>query len=163
MRVSVRAALVASALGLSVLFAGAAPAYAAAVFVEINPSTARVGDEVGIRASCTDNLKEATVTADPFTAVITVKPSFGFLTATVRVPETTPVGDYPVTLRCPDGQTATSTLHVVAKVEPAQGPATGGGGTAPGRSAPMLVGGGLLAIAAGLVLAVVSLRRRRLG
>jgi hypothetical protein len=161
MRASVRAALAASVLGLSV-FAGAAPASAAAIFVETNPSTARVGDEIGVRASCTDNLKEATVTAEPI-GTVTVKPSFGFLTATTTVPSTTKVGDYQVKLTCPDGQTATSTLHVVAKVEPTQGPATGGGGTAPGRSAPMMIGGGLAAIAAGLVLAVVSLRRRRLG
>jgi hypothetical protein len=162
MRASVRAALVASALGLSVLCCGAAPASAAAIYVETNPSTARVGDEIGLRASCTDNLKDATVTADPF-GTVTVKPNFGILTATTLVPETTKVGDYPVKLTCPDGQTATSTLHVVANVEPSQGPATGGGGTAPGRSAPMMIGGGLAAIAAGLVLAVVSLRRRRLG
>ena len=123
------------ALAVPVLFGGAGPAYAATVFVETNPSTARAGDEIGVRASCTDNLQPATVTADPL-GTVTVGPSFGFLTAT-------------------------STLHVVAKVEPSQGPATGGGGTAPGRSAPMLIGGGLGAIAAGLVLAVVSVRRRR--
>jgi hypothetical protein len=68
-----------------------------------------------------------------------------------------------VTLRCPDGQTATSVLHVVARVAPTRGPATGGGGTAPGRTTPMWIGGGLAAIAAGLVLAVVSARRRRFG
>jgi hypothetical protein len=161
MRTSVRAASAVVVLGLS-LAAGAAPAQAAAVFVETNPSTVRAGDEIGVRASCTDNLAAATVTSDVF-ASVTVKPSFGFLTATTRVPATTRPGDYPVNLRCPDGQTATSTLHVVARVEPTRGPATGGGGTAPGRSAPLLIGAGLTAIAAGLVLAMVSLRRRRLG
>ena len=130
--------------------------------METNPSTAPAGDEIGLRASCTDNLQDATVSADPF-GTVTVKPSFGFLTATTTVPANTRPGDYQVTLRCPDAQTATSVLHVVARVEPTQGPATGGGGTAPGRSAPMWIGSGLAAIAAGLVLAVVSARRRRLG
>lgn len=162
MRLTVRAALVALALGIPVLFAGVAPAYAAAVYVETNPSTVRAGDEVGLRASCTDNLKPATVTAEPFGAV-TVRPNFGLLTATAKVPPTTKAGDYKVSLRCPDGPTATSILHVVARVEPRRGPATGGGGTAPGGSAPMLIGGGLAAIAAGLALALVSLRRRRVG
>jgi hypothetical protein len=162
MRTSARAVLVSLVLTWPVLFLGAAPAHAAAVFVETNPSTVRVGDEVGLRASCTDNLQPATVSADAFGSV-TVRPNFGFLTATTRVPANTRPGNYRVTLRCPDGSTATSTLHVLAKVEPARGPATGGGGTAPGRSAPMLIGGGLAVIAAGLVLAVVSLRRRRFG
>jgi hypothetical protein len=161
MRTSVRAAIAALVLGLPVL-AAAAPAQAASVFVETNPSTVRVGDEVGVRASCTDNLKAAAVSSDVF-GTVTVNPSFGFLTATARVPADTKPGDYRVTLRCPDQQSATSTLHVVAKVEPTRGPATGGGGTAPGRSAPMFIGGGLAAIAAGLVLAFVSLRRRRFG
>ncbi len=167
MRTSVRGVTAAVLVGLSVLFVPAAPASAAAIFVETNPSTARAGDEIGIRASCTDNLQEARITADPLGTVV-VKPSFGFLTATTRVPADTEAGDYRVTLRCPDGPTATSDLHVVARVEPARGPATGGGGTARehtvlGRTAPMLVGGGLMAVVAGLVLAIVALRRRRLG
>ncbi len=161
MRTSVRAAFATVALGLF-LVVGTAPARAAAVFVETNPSTVRAGDEVGVRASCTDNLAAATVTSEVFSTV-TVKPSFGFLTATTRVPATTDPGDYRVNLRCPDGQTASSVLHVVARVEPTRGPATGGGGTAGGGSAPMMIGGGLAAIAAGLALAVVSMRRRRLG
>ena len=100
------------------------------------------GDEVGLRASCTDNLKAATVTADA------VRHGHRQARASASSPRppgcrpTTKAGDYPVTLNCPDGQKATSTLHVVAKVEPTQGPATGGGGTAPGRSAPMMIGGG---------------------
>jgi hypothetical protein len=162
MRTSARAVLVSLVLTWGVLLLGAAPARAAAIFVETNPSTVRVGDEVGLRASCTDNLQPATVSADAF-GEVTVRPNFGFLTATTRVPADTRPGDYRVTLRCPDGQTAISTLHVLAKVEPSQGPATGGGGTASGRTAPMMIGGGLAAIAAGLLLAMVSLRRRRLG
>jgi hypothetical protein len=162
MRRYVPAALAALALSLSVVFLTAGPARAATIFVETNPSTARAGDEIGVRASCTDNLKAATVTAQPFRTV-TVSPRYGFLTTTVRVPAQTKAGDYRVSLRCPDGKTATSTLHVVARVEPSRGPATGGGGTAPGRSAPVLIGGGLSAVAAGLALAFLNLRRRRLG
>jgi hypothetical protein len=161
MRMSVPAALAAVALGLPVLFLGAAPAQAAAIFVETNPSTARPGDEVGVRASCTDNLSAATVNGGPL-GTLTVQPRYGFLTATTRVPLGTKAGDYKISLICPDKKTtATSTLHVVARVTPTRGPATGGGGTAPGRSAPMLIGGGLTAIVAGLVLAVTTLRRRR--
>jgi hypothetical protein len=159
---SVPAAVAALALGLSVLFLVGTPASAAGVFVETNPSTARAGDEVGVRASCTDNLAAATVTASPI-GQVTVSPRYGFLTTTATVAAGTKPGNYQVSLTCPDGKTATNTLHVVAKVEPSRGPATGGGGTAPGRHAPALIGGGLTAIVAGLVLAVVQVRRRRLG
>jgi hypothetical protein len=163
MRTSVPAALAALAVGLPVLFLDAAPARAASTFVEANPSTVRAGDEIGLRASCTDNLSAATVTGSPF-GTVTVQPRFGFLTATTRIPTTTRVGDYKIDLTCPDGTKTNSTLHVVARVEPSRGPATGGGGTATGRSAPMLIGGGLTAIVIGVALAVASfLRRRRFG
>lgn len=161
MRLSVPAAAAALATALVLT---ATPAHAAAaVFVELNPSTVPAGEEISLRASCDDNLKPATVTAEPI-GEVTAQPEFGFLTATVRVPPATEPGDYPAVLRCPDGGgTATATLHVVAKVQPSRGPATGGGGTAPGATAPALVGGGLAAIVAGLVLAAVSLRRGRVG
>ena len=162
MRPSVPAALAAFVLSLPVLFLQAPPAAAAAVFLELNPSTVPAGDELGLRASCDDNLKSATVSSGLF-GPVTVAPRYGFLTATVPISSTTRPGDYRVDLRCPDGRTATATLHVVAKVEPDQGPATGGGGMAPGRNAPMLLGTGLAVTAVGLVLGVVSLRRRRLG
>ncbi|MGX6602184.1 hypothetical protein ACWKSP_08635 [Micromonosporaceae bacterium Da 78-11] len=165
MRMSVPAAFAALVLGLPIVFAdapAATAARAAAIFVETNPSTVPVGDEVGLRASCDDNLKSATVASGLFGSV-TVAPRFGFLTATARVPSGARPGDYRVDLRCPDGKTASSTLHVVAKVEPTRGPATGAGGTAPGRAAPMLIGTGLTIIAAALALGVVALRRRRFG
>ncbi|WP_430782985.1 hypothetical protein [Actinoplanes sp. G11-F43] len=148
--------------GLLFALTGGSPASAAAVFVELNPSTARAGDEIALRASCDDNLKAATVTGDPLGSV-TVEPEFGFLTATVRVPAGTEAGDYPVALSCPDGGTATGTLHVVARVEPSRGPATGGGGTAPGAAGSLLMGGGLAALLAGLVLGVLTARQRRAG
>ncbi|MDI6102049.1 hypothetical protein QLQ12_25860 [Actinoplanes sp. NEAU-A12] len=148
--------------GLAVALTGASPAAGAAVFVEINPSTARAGEEIALRASCDDNLKAATVRGEPIGSV-TVQPEFGFLTATVRVPAGTKAGDYPVALTCPEGAAATAVLHVVAKVEPSRGPATGGGGTAPGATGPLLMAGGLTIVLAGLVLGGVSLRRRRVG
>jgi hypothetical protein len=164
MRTSVPAALAALALGLSVPFAGAPAAHAAAsIFLETNPSTVPAGDEVALRASCDDNLKSATVNSG-LLGTVTVKPQFGFLTATVTVPSGTRPGDYHLDLRCPDGgKTASTTLHVVAKVEPVRGPATGGGGMAPGRQAPALIGGGLAVVAAALVLGGLALRRRRFG
>lgn len=167
MRMSVPAAAAALVAGLALtvvpaLTNVAAAHAAAAVFVELNPSTVPAGDDLSLRASCDDNLEPATVTAEPIGSV-TVQPEFGFLTANATVPDATEAGDYPVVLRCPDGRTATSTLHVVAKVEPARGPATGGGGTAPAATPPVLIGAGLATMAAGAVVGVLALRRRRLG
>jgi hypothetical protein len=163
MRTPVPIALAAAlALALPAVLIDESPARAASVFVETNPSTVPAGDEIGIRASCDDNLKAATVTSAPTGAII-VSPRYGFLTATARVPATTAVDDYEVSLECPDGKTAKTTLHVVLKVEPAQGPATGGGGTADDGSVPLLLGGGLAVLVAGLVLAVLAARRRRFG
>jgi hypothetical protein len=177
MRLSVPAARAVLVLGLPVLFVAvlfvavlfvpvvfvdAPAARAAAVFLETSPSTVPAGDEVGLRASCDDNLKAATARSALFGSV-TVSPRYGFLTATVPVPSSARPGDYRVDLLCPDGKTASTTLHVVAKVQPPRGPATGGGGTAGDGSAPLLIGSGLAVIAAGLALAVVSLRRRRVG
>jgi hypothetical protein len=158
-RSTVPAALAALAVAFAGTVATGTPALAAAVFVETNPSTVPAGDEVGLRASCDDNLKDATVTSDAFGSV-TVSPSYGFLTATVRVPTARKPDDYRVRLKCPGGEGATSTLHVVAKNRPTRGPATGGGGTAGGGAGPVLIGGGLVAMAGGLLLAVLSLRRR---
>jgi hypothetical protein len=162
MRLSVPAALAALLMGLFVLFLDAPAARAASVYLEINPSTVPAGDEVGLRASCDDNLKAASVSSALF-GTVAVSPQYGLLTATVRVPSATKPGDYRIDLRCPDKKTASATLHVVAKVEPARGPATGGGGTAPERYAPMLIGTGLAIFGAGLALGLVTLRRRRLG
>lgn len=161
MRPSVPAACAALILALSAVLMPGVPAAAAAVFVEINPDTVRAGDEVGLRASCDDNLTAATVTARPL-GTVNVTPQFGLLTATVRVPESTTPGDYGVELRCSGGEEATGILHVVARVEPSEGPATGFGGTA-GPQPSLLVGGGVAALVAGALLGVVALRRRRFG
>jgi hypothetical protein len=178
MRTTVLAAVAALALGMSLLFVGALPASgdtavaapspstsaAQKPFVEANPSTAPQGDEITLRASCVENLANARVTGGPF-GTVTVKPDRGFLTAKAVIPTTAGLGAYTLTLICRDNKTtATGRLRVVAKVEPSQGPGTGGGGTAPGRNAPMLIGGGLATLLAGMVLAAAALvRRRRLG
>ena len=162
MRLSVPAALAALVMGLFVLLLGPSPARAAAIYLELNPSTVPAGDEVGLRASCDDNLKAASVSSSLF-GTVQVNPQYGLLTATVRVPSGSKAGDYRVDLHCPDNKAASATLHVVAKVEPAQGPATGGGGTAPERYAPMLIGTGLAIFGAGLALGITTLRRRRIG
>jgi hypothetical protein len=162
MRTSVPAALAALLTGLFVLFLDPSAARAAAIYLELNPSTVPAGDQVGLRASCDDNLKAASVSSSLF-GNVAVNPQFGLLSATVTVPASTKPGDYKFELHCPDNKAASATLHVVAKVEPAQGPATGGGGTAPERYAPMLIGSGLAVIGAGLVLGLTTLRRRRLG
>lgn len=163
MRLPVLAAQTAVVLAIFVPFAGApAAAAVSSIFVEANPSTVPVGDEIAIRASCDDNLKSATVSSGLFGSV-TVAPKYGFLTATQTVPSGTSPGDYGLDLRCPDGKTATTTLHVVAHVAPSRGPATGGGGMAPGRNAPVLFGTGLAIIAAAAFTGGLALRRRRHG
>ena len=162
MRMSVPAALAAFFMSLFVLFLDPSAARAASIYLEVNPSTVPAGDQVGLRASCDDNLKAASVSSGLF-GTVQVKPQYGLLTATVTVPASTKAGDYKIELHCPDNKTASATLHVVAKVEPAQGPATGGGGTRPGRYAPAMIGTGLLVFAAGAVLGVLTLRRRRFG
>jgi hypothetical protein len=70
---------------------------------------------------------------------------------------------YRVVLDCPDtllgGRTS---LTVVTGNRPSHGPATGFGGTADDIStSTMLLTGGLTALAVGLALGVVTLRRRR--
>ena len=142
------------------VLATAAPARAAEIFVEVNPSTVQAGNQVGIRASCTDNNATAIVRSDAF-GQITVSPQYGFLTATVRIPTDRQAKTYVVRLTCSDATTATVNLHVVGKTQPTQGPATGFGGTAGGGTGRLLIGGGLAAILAGAALALLTLRRRR--
>jgi hypothetical protein len=162
MRTSVPAAVAALALAVPVVLLDGSPAGAAAIYLEANPSTVPAGGQIGLRASCNDNLKPATV-AGVVAGTVTLRPNFGLLTATVRVPAGTKPGDYRLTLTCPGGEHATTTLHVVAKVTPTKGPATGGGGTASGDTGSYLVGGGLAAIVGGALIGVLSSRRRRFG
>ncbi len=133
------------------------------VFVEVTPSTVQPGYLVGIRASCRDNSIGATVVSDAFGAV-GVQPQRGVLTAAPMVRERTRPGNYRVKLECPDGETASTMLQVVKKMpspHPSRGPATGFGGTAGGTAGKLLLPGGAAFTVAGLVLAVVALRRPR--
>ncbi|RQX00015.1 hypothetical protein [Micromonospora inaquosa] len=132
------------------------------IFVEVSPSTVQPGYLVGIRASCRDNSVGATVVSDAFGAV-GVQPQRGVLTAAPMVRERTRPGNYRVKLECRDGETASTMLQVVKKipVQPSRGPATGFGGSASGMTGKLLLPGGAALTIAGLVLAVVALRRPR--
>lgn len=154
-------ALLLLAAGLPLLVP--APAWAAEVFLEVNPSTVEAGRQVNIRASCDDNTVPARVESTAFAAAVTVGPRYGLLTTTVTIPADRTAGDYAVRLTCTGGRTATTTLHVLVATRPTRGPATGFGGTATGGEGRLLVGGGLATVAAGLVLALMTLRRRRAG
>ncbi|MFI5840300.1 hypothetical protein ACIA8K_11405 [Catenuloplanes sp. NPDC051500] len=154
-------ALTAAAL---VITPGAASARAD-MFVEVNPSTIAAGGTVSIRASCAGNVAEAVVRSDAF-GEVRVKPEYGFLTGSADVGADVRADDYRVELTCTGGGRALGTLRVVADSRPSQGPATGLGGTAgrdPDAGALALLGGGVTALLAGGALAVLWLRRRRLG
>jgi len=153
---------VATLIAAVAVLLAAAPAQAADVFVEVNPSTVEAGNQIGIRASCPDNKVSAIVRSDAF-GQVTIVPQFGFLTAAVRIPVDRRAGTYAVRLSCPEGSQASVQLHVVNRTRPSRGPATGFGGTAGGGSGRLLVGGGLVAILAGACLGLLTLRRRRTG
>jgi hypothetical protein len=138
---------------------GAAPALAADVFVEANPSTVQAGFLVGIKASCRENNLPATVESPAF-GVLTVQPQAGFLSAAAMVPADTRADTYRVRLSCPDGMTATTRLMVLGAQRPSRGPATGFGGTAGDDPGGLLLAGGLGALVLGAVLGFVTLRRR---
>lgn len=181
---ALRAAVVMLALiGVSVLIA-ATPARAGEnVFVEVNPSTVQAGNRVNIRASCdNDNNRQAEVTSDAFGRVVlrpnngrsntdgpdgtsrpgnTNRADSGFLTGAVTVPGNTQPGDYPVDLRCRNGNTATTVLTVLNMSQPTKGPATGGGGTAGGRgTGSLLLVGGLVTAAVAAGAGLLSRRRQ---
>ncbi|NES16056.1 MULTISPECIES: hypothetical protein [Micromonospora] len=151
-----------SVLGLVAAFVlmTVAPARAGEnVFVEVTPNPAQAGTRVSIRANCDNaNNRQAEVNSDAFGRVM-LRPDNGFLTGAVTIPSNKPAGDYPVDLRCSNGNTASTTLTVLNMASPSKGPATGGGGTAgSGRgTGSLLLVGGLVAVA---VVAGVGARRR---
>ncbi|OKI61052.1 hypothetical protein [Micromonospora sp. CB01531] len=128
------------------------------VFVEVTPNPAQAGTRVNIRASCDNaNNRQAEVNSDAFGRVM-LRPDNGFLTGAVTIPANKQAGDFPVDLRCSNGNTAQTVLTVLNMAQPSKGPATGGGGTAGGRGAgSLLLVGGLVAVA---VVAGVGARRR---
>ncbi|WP_319458504.1 hypothetical protein [Micromonospora sp. RTP1Z1] len=171
-----RAALVIAAAAFAAPLVGAVPALGApppvvepapgqsqpgdVIFVEVTPSTVEPGFLVGIRASCRDNSVPATVVSDAFGRV-QVQPQRGLLTASPMVNERTRPGNYRVKLECPSGQTASTMLQVVKRVEPSRGPATGFGGTAGIGLGGLLVPMGLALTLAGATVGVVAARRPR--
>jgi hypothetical protein len=91
-----------------------------------------------------------------------VHPQFGFLTAAATVRSDLNAQSYRVILDCPDTLLGAGTnLEVVVGNRPSEGPATGFGGMAGKNDGTTLLTGGAIALAAGLALAVVTLRRRR--
>lgn len=140
----------------------AAPARAGEnTFVEVTPSSAQAGTRVSIRASCgNDNNRQASVQSDAFGRVM-LRPDNGFLTGAVTIPGNKQPGDFPVNLRCQNGNTATTTLTVLSMEQPSKGPATGGGGTAGGRGfGSLLLVGGLAAVAVAAGFGAFGDRRR---
>lgn len=131
------------------------------VFVEVTPNPAQAGSRVSIRASCDNNNdRQAQVNSDAFGRVM-LRPDNGFLTGAVTIPGNKQPGDYPVDLRCSNGNTASTQLTVLNMAQPSKGPATGGGGTAGGRgSGSLLLVGGLAAVAVVAGFGAVGSRRR---
>ena len=135
MRTTVPAALAASRpwLAAPVLLAGARRAAATPSSWRLNPSTVRAGDEIALRASLRRQPRSRHGHRDTDRR--------GHRRARVRLPDRDRDGagrpPRPATTRSPcaarTARPRAANLHVVAKVEPARGPATGGGGTRPGR------------------------------
>ncbi|MFI6266242.1 hypothetical protein [Micromonospora sp. NPDC051006] len=150
------------ALIAAFVLAGAGPARAGEnTFIEVTPSSVQAGGRVQLRASCdNDNNRQAEVQSDAFNRV-TLRPDNGFLTGSATVPGDKQPGDYPVNLRCQNGNTATTTLTVLNMAQPSKGPATGGGGTAVGRgTGSLLLIGGVVVVAAAVALGMAGGRRR---
>ncbi|MFV2018815.1 hypothetical protein [Micromonospora sp. LOL_023] len=150
--------------GTAVVVLGATPAYAGTTYVEADPSTVHAGGRVTIRASCgDDNTSQATVESDAFGRVI-VTPDQDILTGQVTVPGSKRPGRYSVDLQCQNGNTAVNTLTVTGTAHPTRGPDAGGGGTASagtGTGGSGFLVGGTAAVALGLGVALLALRRRR--
>jgi hypothetical protein len=127
-------------------------------FVEVTPNPAQAGTRVNIRAGCDNaNNRQAEVNSDAFGRVM-LRPNNGFLTGAVTIPGNKQPGDFPVDLRCSNGNTASTVLTVLNMAQPSKGPATGGGGTAGGQgTGSLLLVGGLVAVA---VAAGIGARRR---
>lgn len=142
--------------------AGAGPAYAAAEWVEVKPSTVQAGFSTTVRASCGDNLNPARVTSEAFADELAL-PQNGLLVATVTVPPDRKPNSYLVRVTCPNGRAATTKVHVLAMPAPARGPDTGGGALASesGDARPSMLVLGLATLATGGVLGLVRRARRR--
>jgi hypothetical protein len=77
------------------------------------------------------------------------------------IPAGTKPALYRVTVRCPNQQTATTSLHVVGQAPTvSRGPQTGGGWLAHNDHSGLLIGAGSAAAAAGVLLLILGRRRR---
>jgi len=154
--------IVARTLTAAIFLVPPAAARGTEAFVEVTPSTVRAGERVDIQAGCDGNDKQAGVRSDAFGRV-SVRPDNGLLTGAATVPDQKPPGGYDVVLTCRDGSTASTTLTVVNMSKATRGPATGGGGAAGGLVSPVVLAGGLGAVAVGAGVALVVRARRARG
>ncbi|MEU8185101.1 hypothetical protein AB0B85_13440 [Micromonospora sp. NPDC049044] len=132
------------------------------IFVEVTPNSVQAGSRVSIKASCDNdnNNRQSSVHSDAF-GPVTLKPDKGFLTGQATIPRDKAAGDYPVDLRCENGETSSTMLTVLNMASPSKGPATGGGGTAGGRgTGSLLVLGGVALVATAVALGMAGGRRR---
>lgn len=159
-KISVRIAAATFAAAASTLLFGPAPAHADTVFIEVNPSTINAGFSVSLRASCGSTVNPATARSDAF-GVVTLTADKHFLTGTATIPSDQSAHGYSVKLTCASGSRAVTTLWVINSRKPTRGPHTGGGALAHQGNGPLMLGGGVAVIGAGLALGVVTLRRRR--
>ena len=130
-------------LGLLGACTRAEPAHAAGASVEVSPSPVAAGSTVTVRAVCINDTTSAKVASTAF-GTVTVRPGAGgMLTAQVRVPSRTREGTYQVTLTCPNGSSATTTVLVLSSSQPdmSTGPHTGGGFLATGGAGGSSSGG----------------------
>ncbi|MEU7978200.1 hypothetical protein AB0B63_06680 [Micromonospora sp. NPDC049081] len=149
-------------VGAFVLMAAPAARAGENTFVEVTPNSTQAGTRVTVRANCDNaNNQQATVHSDAFGRVV-LRPGNGFLTGAVTIPGNKQAGDYPVDLRCANGNTASTMLTVLNMAQPSKGPATGGGGMAGDRGAgSLLLVGGLAVVAVVAGLGVFGGNRRR--
>jgi hypothetical protein len=135
-------------------------------FIRVTPSTVQAGFPIQIEAFCGDDVNPATVTSEAF-GMVTINPvpdsgANRFLhRGTATIPSATKPALYRVTVRCPNQQTATTSLHVVSQAPiVSRGPQTGGGWLAHNDHSGVLIGAGSAAVAAGAVLFLLGRRRR---
>jgi hypothetical protein len=168
---SVRALLgvVALALLATVLYASKPAAAESAIFVTVSPNPARAGFGIQLAGNCGPNVTSAKVSSAAFPSPVTLTPRSGVLRTFSVVPSRTPPRSYPVVMRCPNGETASTSLVVAqgssnstaAAMTTANqaGPQTGSGGSRDPNHSALVVGAGIILVA--VLLAWWTYRRRR--
>ena len=165
---SVRALLGVIALTLlsTVLYAGRPAAAESAIFVTVSPNPARAGFGIQLAGNCGPNVTSAKVSSAAFPSPVTLTPRSGVLRTFSVVPSRTPPRSYPVVMRCPNGETASTSLVVAqgssnstAAATTMAGPQTGAGGSRDPNHSALVVGAGIILLA--VLLAWWAYRRRR--